>query len=254
MAPRLQSLLDAPIIELDTIDSTNNYAMRLIDADTAQAGLTVLARAQTGGKGQRGRRWKDVPGESLLASFICVPDCILEHQFVFNAAVAVAIADVLAHLYEGWDVRIKWPNDIIINDKKAGGILIENVLRGNSWSFSIIGLGLNVSQTSFSADLPFATSLTLAANGRIFPISAVFRQIREGIYRKTLSLSGTSGEIMKEYNDFLYRKDYAQSFSSGSHHWKAIIKGANVNGQLEVEMADGSIMRYSHGSQEWRWE
>jgi BirA family biotin operon repressor/biotin-[acetyl-CoA-carboxylase] ligase len=245
--------LDAPIIELDTIDSTNNYAMRLIDADTAQAGLTVWARAQTKGKGQRGRLWKDAPGESLLSSFVCSPECTLEDQFVFNAAVAVAIADVLAHLYEGWDVRIKWPNDIIINDKKAGGILIENVLRGNTWSFSIIGLGLNVAQSSFPADLPFATSLTQASGGKLFPVPQIFHQMRESIYRKTLNISHLEG-IMNEYNDFLYRKDCSQSFTSGSQEWRATIRSTRRNGQLDVEMADGSIMHYTHGAQEWRWE
>lgn len=253
LAHTLQSLLDAPIIELDTIDSTNNYAMRLIDADTAQPGLTVIAREQVHGKGQRRKHWQDTPGESLLVSFICAPLRPLDEQFVFNAATAVAIAEVLAHLYEGWDVRIKWPNDIIINDKKAGGILIENVLRGNQWSFSIIGLGLNILQDVFPRELPFATSLKAASSGRIFSIPKLFQLFRKNIYARVLENS-SEDDVMKEYNEFLYRKDYQQSFTDGAREWKAVIRSAAINGQLNVEMADGSIAHYSHGMQQWKWE
>jgi BirA family biotin operon repressor/biotin-[acetyl-CoA-carboxylase] ligase len=176
----------------------------------------------------------------------------LEEQFVFNASIAVAIANVLAHLYEGWDVRIKWPNDIIINDKKAGGILIENVLRGNQWSFSIVGLGVNVIQDSFPSDLQFATSLKLASGGKLFSVPSLFQQLRESIFRQVLDFS--SGiDVMAEYNEFLYRKDYYQSFTDGSEEWKAIIRSAASNGQLNVEMADGSIVHYTHGAQHWKW-
>src|SRR5689334_16225981 len=91
LAVNSQPISDAPIIELDTIDSTNNYAMRLIDADTAQSGLTIVAGQQTMGKGQRGRQWLDKPGENLLMSIIIAPAYSLEEQFIFNMAVTSAI-------------------------------------------------------------------------------------------------------------------------------------------------------------------
>jgi BirA family transcriptional regulator, biotin operon repressor / biotin---[acetyl-CoA-carboxylase] ligase len=251
LAHSLKTLLDAPIIELDTIDSTNNYAMRLIDADTAQPGLTIVAGAQLEGKGQRGKTWKDVPGESLLTSIICAPECDIEAQFVFNAAVAVSIAEVLIDMYENWDVRIKWPNDIIINDKKAGGILIENILRGNSWTYSIIGLGLNVCQAILPAELPFAISLK-QASGKDLKVKDLLILLRANILRRT-SGNLVQEYVMKEYNDFLYRKDREQSFTDGSEEWNAIIKSAGSNGQLQVQLADGSILHYSHGFAQWKW-
>ena len=248
----MQTLLDAPIIELDTIDSTNNYAMHLIDADTAQPGLTIVAGRQTRGRGQRGRTWVDHPGESLLTSIICVPDCPLDEQFVFSGTVAVAIAEVLSEIHEGWDVRIKWPNDIIINDKKAGGILIENVLRGNSWNYSIIGLGLNVAQPAFPPDLPFATSLRVAS-GLDFPLDILLHALRGRILERACTARPAS-EVMTDYNDFLYRKDCEQKFTDGSQEWKAIIKSAGSNGMLQVQLADGSILHYNHGVAHWKWE
>src|SRR6202012_6126707 len=96
-------LQEAPIIELDTIDSTNNYAMRLIDADTAQPGLTIVAAQQTEGKGQRGRKWADVPGQSLLMSIITTPRQALNEQFIFNAAATVSSVETLQNGYENWD-------------------------------------------------------------------------------------------------------------------------------------------------------
>jgi len=252
LAQSLQTILDAPVIELDTIDSTNNYAMQLIDADTAQYGLTILAKQQTKGKGQRGRQWIDQAGHSLLTSIICCPQYTLDQQFAFSAAVATAIADVLTQLYEGWNVCIKWPNDIIINDKKAGGILIENVLRGNIWTYAIIGLGLNISQESFPLELPFATSLKIAS-GKNFSVASVFASIREGILRKT-AMAASESEILDEYNTFLYRKGCRQIFTSGNEEWSATVFSVQPNGTLLVQEEDGRVKQYSHGTETWKWQ
>jgi len=226
--------------------------MQLVDADTAQSGMTVITAEQTHGKGQRGRQWIDTAGQSLLMSVICTPECVIDDQFVFNGAVAVAVADVLSKLHEGWDIRIKWPNDIIINDKKAGGILIENVLRGSNWSYSIVGLGLNITQTSFPTALPFATSLKMAS-GKDFSVQDLFQKIRKNILAKACSALNVDG-TMKDYNDYLYRKDCEQKFSDGSQEWKAIILNAGSNGMLHVQLADGSILHYVHGVVHWKWE
>lgn len=226
--------------------------MQLVDADTAQPGLTIITREQTSGKGQRGRKWNDNPGDSLLTSIICTPPYDIQEQFIFNAHIAVAVAEVLNDIYEGWDVRIKWPNDIIINDRKAGGILIENVLRGSNWSYSIIGLGLNVNQSGFPPELPFATSLYIAS-GKAFDITGLLHKIRNAILSRIAQHSPGS-EVMHEYNEYLYRKDHEQKFTDGSQEWKAIIKSAGSNGLLQVQLADGSILHYKHGDALWKWE
>lgn len=226
--------------------------MQLIDADTAQPGLTIVAAHQTQGKGQRGRQWKSVAGENLLMSIVCCPNRRIDEQFVFSAASAVAIAEVLNELHEGWNVRIKWPNDIIVNDKKAGGILIENVLRGNTWSFGIIGLGLNILQTSFSNDLPFATSLKMAS-GKDFSVQQIFEVLRRNILLKTNSSLSTAA-IMREYNDCLFRRDCLQKFSDGTQEWEAFILGVVGNGALQVQLGNGEVFHYHHGSVQWVWE
>lgn len=251
LAPHIHVLKEAPVIELETIDSTNNYAMQLIDADTAQEGLTITAREQTAGKGQRGRIWKSPAGQNLMMSMIVVPRMPLEAQFIFNATVTLAIADALQYLNEQWSVAIKWPNDILINDKKAGGILIENVLRGNQWTYAIVGLGLNVLQAGFPPDLPHATSLYIQA-GKIYEIPCLLKAIREKIL---VYLYGTLSpeEVMAGYNDYLYRRNQRQLFSANGAEWGVTIVAANPDGTLRVLTETGQACSYQHGSVQWVW-
>jgi len=249
----LQTILDAPIIELDTIDSTNNYAMRLIDADTAQPGMTILAQQQTGGKGQRGRTWLDIPGQSILMSIICVPMHKLDEQFIFNACVITGIADVLQGLNENWDIRIKWPNDIIVNDKKAGGVLIENVLRGSNWSYSIIGIGLNVLQPKLDESLVYGTSLKIES-GINYPVYELAGQLRTEILKNIYTIDSKI-DIMKRYNNYLFHKGQDQAFVDATgREWKARVIDVSDKGLLRVQLADGSITGYVHGVANWKWE
>lgn len=225
--------------------------MRLIDADTAQPGLTIVTGEQTQGKGQRGKKWADAPGQSLLMSIIARPKHLLNQQFVFNAAATTAIADTLQQLYEHWDVRIKWPNDIIINDKKAGGILIENVLRGIKWEYAIIGFGLNIKQEAFPDDLPYATSLKIAS-GKDFDVNAIRDALRKNIL-ESITEWKPANEVLKHYNDYLYRGGQKQLFRDEEREWEATILHANENGTLQVQLANGRIVSYTHGVVTWVW-
>ncbi|OSZ79513.1 biotin--[acetyl-CoA-carboxylase] ligase [Chitinophagaceae bacterium IBVUCB1] len=251
MALSLPTASDAPIIELDTIDSTNNYAMRLIDADTAQAGLTITAREQTDGKGQRGRVWQDSPGESLLMSIVAVPLHGLDRQFLFNVAATLGIAEVLQKLCENCDIRIKWPNDIIVNDKKAGGVLIENVIRGSHWAYSIIGLGLNVWQEAMPAGLPYATSLRMAS-GKGYDLKMLVDMLRTQILQHIYYADDTT--MMQQYNQYLYRKGQVQRFEEDGQEWEAMINGVTADGQLVVQRTDGTMQRLTHGVVNWQWQ
>lgn len=249
LSVKLQALLNAPVIELDTIDSTNNYAMRLIDADTAQPGLTIVADTQTGGKGQRGKTWVDAFGQSLLMSVVIRPEYEIEQQFAFNMLVSLAIADYLQEIYENWNIRIKWPNDIIVNDKKAGGVLIENVIRGNQWAYSVVGLGLNVLQQDFNNELPFATSLR-KQSGNNFIVFDLASGIREKIFTYLVN-KPDNARLLRAYNDSLFRKDSLQRFKIGNDEFTATINGATTNGLLQLNLADGNTVNYSHGAIEW---
>ena len=237
------------VILLATVDSTNNYAMRLIDDDKAQAGLLVVAQLQQAGKGQRGRQWQDQPGESLLMSLLVQPQLPLSQQFIFSATVAVAVTGVVATLLPDARVAIKWPNDIIINDKKAGGILIENQLRGSQWLYAVVGLGLNVNQPALPG-LPHATSL--AMNGAtVKDIPSLALRLREAI-RQALSLANKPA-LLRHYNDQLYRKGQWQQFLTQEGKISARVEGVLPEGRLCLRLADGSQRQIWHGEWEWVW-
>jgi len=239
-----------PIIELDTTDSTNNYAMQLIDANKAQQGLTIVAQTQLAGKGQRGKSWLDAPGQSLLMTIIALPKGEISTQFAFNCSIAVAVANVVQKLIQT-QIHIKWPNDIIIDDKKAGGILIENILRGNRWTHSAIGLGLNVKQASFPPDLPTATSIRIATGDDI-DITALRDEMRDNIMQAVLSPVHPE-KIMAQYNEFLYKRTQKQAFWNVNAKWEATILAAHKDGTLEVQLNDGSRIFYQHGHVIWDW-
>lgn len=243
---------DLKLIELEFTDSTNNYAMQLVNDDKAQPGTTVVARSQGGGKGQRGRKWTDTPGESLLMSVVLAPKQPLTEQFVFSASVAVAIANVLQNMVGDTPVAIKWPNDIIINDKKAGGILIENVLRGSNWTHSVIGFGLNVNQTEFPDSLPNATSLQIVT-GKDFEINALARQIGEHVLASSL-FPKSAQRTMENYNELLYRKGLMQQFEDNGAMREAKIMGVNSDGTIELRFAGATRSEcYHHGQINWVW-
>ena len=240
---------DWVLIRLDNTDSTNNYAMQLVNDDKAHHGLTITAQSQHSGKGQRGRKWADVPGKSLLMSIIITPQMPISAQFAFSASIAVAVVNVLQKLLPSCPVQIKWPNDIIVNDKKAGGILIENALRGSLWTHSIVGIGLNILQESFPDNLPAATSL-LIASGQTLQVDEIRDELRSAIVACSARPVKTSA-IMDTYNQLLFHRGKQQLFTRNDETWYATIVQAHEDGTLEVLTSEGYTDFYIHGQVKW---
>ena len=150
-------LLGAPLIELSTIDSTNIYAMAQIKAGLAKSGSCFRADFQTHGKGQHGRVWESAKGQNMICSYILelknldvLKKWTPTDQMGFSAAIAVGARTFFA-AFAGSETKIKKPNDIYFRDRKAGGILIENLVRGKEWTWAVIGIGMNINQTAFSS-------------------------------------------------------------------------------------------------------
>ena len=158
-------LLGAPLIELSTIDSTNIYAMAQIKAGLAKSGSCYTADFQTNGKGQHGRVWESSKGQNILCSYIlelkkldALKKWTPTDQIGFSAAIALGIR-AFFDAHTNGDTKIKRPNDIYWRDRKAGGILIENLLKGTEWTWAVIGIGININQTVFTPDTPNPVSL-----------------------------------------------------------------------------------------------
>ena len=153
----------------DEIDSTNTEAKRLADAG-AKEGTLIVAGKQTAGRGRRGRSWQDDKENSLLMSLILKPQFKLEKASMITLVQALAVRKGIS-VYTEKEVLIKWPNDILINKRKAAGILTELHLEKESMKALIIGTGVNVNQDSFEEEIrEIATSIFLE-NGRKEKIS-----------------------------------------------------------------------------------
>lgn len=143
-------------LELKETASTNSYLAQV--ASLLPSGTVVHTQNQTSGRGQRGNNWESLPGVNLTFSLLLKDTTLAPNkQFYISEAVSIALINVLQRYADGFS--IKWPNDIFFKDKKIGGILIENVISGESIVQSIIGIGLNVNQEKFFSEAPNPISL-----------------------------------------------------------------------------------------------
>src|SRR5262245_6869784 len=133
-------LLGRRTIVFDRLDSTNTYAATLA-SDPANDGLVVVAREQTAGRGQHGRSWHAPAGSSVLLSVLLFPPPLLLRPALLTAWAAVSVCESIGEL-AGLEAQIKWPNDVLIDDRKVCGILIEQA-KG-----AVVGIGLNLNQTA----------------------------------------------------------------------------------------------------------
>ena len=150
-------VLGEPLIKLTTIPSTNIYAMEQVHQGLALSGSCYSADFQTAGKGQHGRNWESEKGQNLLSSYVLELKQLKTEkiwtptdQIGFSAAIALGARAFFAS-FAGEATKIKKPNDIYFRDRKAGGILIENLIRGKEWTWAVIGIGMNINQSSFSS-------------------------------------------------------------------------------------------------------
>lgn len=233
--------LGSPFIELQTVDSTNKYAMTLVQEGIAQHGWTVMSHEQTAGKGQRGKKWS-TGKDNLAMSIIANPYPLRPSEgFQLIACTSIAVYDFF-YRYAGIDTKIKWPNDIYWCDRKAGGILIENVIgtgvqsqEYGEWKWSVIGIGININQTSFSEDLPNPVSLK-QVTGKKFDVVSLAKELCEILDEYYREL--TTGEFKKYFNRYLqalYKKDEKVKLKKGSRVFEATIKGVSETGQLIVQ-------------------
>ena len=246
MTPEKNSIGD-PFIELQSVDSTNNYAMRQAHAGVAQHGAAVFAHAQSAGKGQRQKQWLAQPGANVLLSVILTPPLRFQRpSFLFSMAMAVAVHGLLKKLV-GDSVKIKWPNDLYIGDRKAGGILIENIV-GSRWKFAVVGIGLNCNQTEFGDLHNKAVSLK-QITGKEYDTIALAKDLCRAIDGVLKKLETDGDAIIHEYLNQLYKKEEWIKLKQGTRVFETQVKGVNAAGQLVTQNAVEEV--FDVGGVEW---
>ena len=229
-------------IKLETINSTNDYALSLKDTLVFKEGLVVTASYQSGGNGQRGKAWESNANENLLLSVVIEPKLKLDEQSLISKIVALSVCDLLKSL--GIEAEIKWPNDILVAKQKIAGLLIQNKLQGNYITHSVIGLGFNVNQLVFKDYSPKATSLKLQLN-KEYEVLEIQEQFLSFLSERLKRLKvGENQE--NEYLNSLFLKDKPAAFESDNKQFMGIIKGVSESGKLLIQLEDGSITAFEN--------
>jgi BirA family biotin operon repressor/biotin-[acetyl-CoA-carboxylase] ligase len=258
--------IGVPFIELQSIDSTNKYAMGLIHRDhlpdghdEIQHGTAIFTHEQTAGKGQRGKKWASEKDSNIALSILLNPYGVrLRDQFHLSICIAVGVYEFFSK-YAGHETKIKWPNDLYWRDRKAGGILIENVIgsetpevrdqESGGWKWAIVGIGININQTSFPPDLVNPVSLKQVTGNNFDPVELAKElcSVIEKNYQ--LLINGNFETLFTKYSDHLYKRDEKVKLKKDTRVFEATIKGVSKTGQLITQHSVEE--RFEFGEIEW---
>ena len=261
--------LGSPFIELQSVDSTNNYALEQIHAGLAQHGMAVFAHEQLAGKGQRGKVWVGEKDTSITLTVVVRPGSLLPaRQFWLSACVAVAVYDFFMN-YAGKETKIKWPNDLYWQDRKAGGVLIENIIGPGDtesmaddrrppankeqqtahWKWAVIGVGININQTSFSTELqnPVSLKQITGKNFDVIELAREFCQLLNNHFEQLITKGFEN--IYSKYLSHLYKRNQTVKMKKGSRIFEAKIKTVSPAGKLIVHHSIEE--EFDFGEVEW---
>jgi BirA family transcriptional regulator, biotin operon repressor / biotin---[acetyl-CoA-carboxylase] ligase len=258
--------LGQPFTVLPVVDSTNNYAMAQVQAGKAGHGSVFMALEQTAGKGQRGKQWHTASGENIAMSIVVDPyPLTITQQQLLSFAVALACYDLYKKYAGEENTRIKWPNDLYWQDRKAGGILIESIIGANSvekgdndkdgvraesrWKWAIIGIGININQVVFPESLVNPVSLK-QITGKFWDPLELARELCGFLdIRFRWVVQQPANQIIKEYNASLYKLGESIKLRKDSIVFSTELTGVTESGQLVTKDAIERV--FDFGEVEW---
>ncbi|MEO9872457.1 biotin--[acetyl-CoA-carboxylase] ligase [Ekhidna sp.] len=227
--------LGKKVVFLPQCHSTNSELVDIARNSHEPEGLVLYTDHQQKGKGQRGNIWIDEPEKNILMSILLRPKYIsISEQFYLNIIAGLAIVDTLK-VFLGDQVKLKWPNDVYVNDKKISGILIESNLRGNKLESAVVGIGLNVNQKNFA--LSTASSLHIQT-GRIFDRKEIMESLLVFVEKWYLKFkNGSKKNILENYYQILMWRGEKRQFKSADGVFEGEITGIDENGNLKIKTA-----------------
>lgn len=239
------------IHKINATQSTNNYLKSLMTDSATKDWVVVVANEQLQGRGQMNTTWQSQKDKSLTFSVLKrFKGFSVEDQFYLSKAVSVAVFEALT-FFQISDLKIKWPNDILSDQKKMAGILIENFIKNTSIYASIVGIGLNVNEDSF-CDLPRATSMKLTAN-RHFDLEAVFLKLLQVLQEKMELLENKQFDCLdRMYLSNLHKLEVLTVFENAQHQlFEGIIRGVSKEGKLVVETKNEALRSFDLKEIKW---
>ena len=233
------------LIKLDATDSTNLYLKQMALKRDLPDYTVVTTEKQLNGRGQMGTNWVSEYGKNLTFSVLKkFSNFEASKQVLLNCSIPLAIFEVLQQLSVP-NLKIKWPNDILSGNQKICGILIETVFRGNQISHAVIGIGLNVNQTSFIG-LEKVSSLQLLLSTSI-ETDDLLLQLVERIKGHLDGLDMLEWKVLKDkYEQLLFRKDKPSTFENNEgQRFMGFIRGVQKDGKLRVELEDKLLQDFA---------
>lgn len=229
------------IIKLNAIDSTNTFLKQLSNDEVVVDYTVVQSDFQTHGRGQRGTAWNANKGENLMISVFKEVSFLSFHKhFYISMTVALAMIKTLEK-FQIPKLKVKWPNDILSENKKVCGVLIENSIKHDTFKDSIIGVGLNVNQSYFEM-LPNASSLFLLT-GKKFDLEEILHVFMEQLKQCFTVLQNRNFDTIKsDYESYLFRKNKPSTFKNEKGQmFSGYIKSVSQNGNLQVLLEDDIV-------------
>lgn len=237
------------IVILPSVDSTNIYAMREVHAHLSTHGKTYFALEQTAGRGQRGKQWLSTSGENIMMSRVfSMGSRLPDRQFPFSAAIALGCYDFYKS-FAGDEVSVKWPNDIYWRDRKAGGILIENLIQGQEWTWAVAGMGLNINQVSFDPAISRKPVSLCQITGRKFDLLDMVRSLCDHLDHRWLQFQENPDQVMLDYNEALYLRGQTARLKKDNRVFEARVNGVDDFGRLMVSTSVDEL--FMHGEVEF---
>lgn len=243
----------------ETLPSTNDEAFRRA-GEGAPDGLVVWTQHQTAGRGRQGRDWWDRPGDSVLASILLRPELALDRYPQLGMAMAVSVAEAAERLVPARTFQVKWPNDVLTDDRKVAGILAETRASGGSTGGRggptggptggaagplVVGFGVNVNQIEEAFPATFrdtATSLRIAADGRALDPRAVLREILARFDGHYARASADPAAFWSAVRTRLPKPGATITVTSGAHKVTGTVEGYTDRGAIIVRDAEGVVL------------
>ena len=226
-------------------DSTNLWIKRLAK-EGASEGTLALAEFQSAGRGRLGRSWEVPEGTSVMMSILLRPKFEPQYAPTLTLVMGMAVAKAVKSL--GFDVSIKWPNDVVVSHKKICGILTEMGVRDGKIDYAVIGVGINVNIKEFPEEMADkATSLYLES-GKEFDRSQIPGLVMEAFekyYEKFAATCDLSG-LKEEYESILANYNQPERVLA-KEPYEGVARGITDGGELLVEKTDGTIVAVSAG-------
>jgi len=231
------------LIEKKSLESTNNYAKELLSKDFLPEGSMIFTENQKIGRGTGDNKWESEIGKNLTVSFVLYPFFLqVKDQFVLNMSVSLAVYDFVKGYIPNNEVKIKWPNDIYIDEKKVAGILIENSIQGSEFQQSIAGIGININQEKFISNAPNPVSLKNITNHDYGISECVDRLFLCVAKRYTMLENELFEVIMSDYIEALYRFNEFNEYIYNNKKISAKINGIGEMGMLQLLTSENKLI------------